>query len=256
LEQASCYLEQSLELRRKVVAALTYPVVLICASVLVLAFLLTFVMPKFMKLFDKMKVQLPATTKALLAVSNFLVTKWYIPIIATVVLLAFFVWMRRTERGRLFLARLFGKIPLVGDLALKIAVARLLSAMGAMLQAGVPLMGALQTGADTSGHLLISKRIRRVKERVQEGASLSEAAAEGGELPPLAIQMMAAGEKTGKLAEILPGVGAYYEREVEARVRSLTSILEPLMILGLGIVIGFITVSIISPIYTLVGSQR
>ncbi len=252
LGQAADYLEAALEMRRKVVSALTYPAVLLIVAVGVLIFMMTYLVPQFSQMFDRMGAAIPPTTKFLLAASIFLRTHWW-TIPATLI---GGVWGVRailgTPAGKDMATRITHKIPVIGDIVKKVAMARMLRALGTLTGTGVALLVALETSGQTAQNSVYERAMERMRTDVEQGVSLSDAVKSTRVFPPMVCQMMAVGEKSGRLSNVLLRVAQFYERDVDARLKMLTSIVEPVMIVVLGLMVGFIAVSIISPIYSLV----
>ena len=256
LNQAADYLEASLEMRRKVSGALTYPAVLLFVALGVLVFMMTYLLPKFSGLFGKMSANIPASTRFLMAASTFLTTHWWtIPLT-----LVGAVWGTKTilkiPRGRDAVTRIVHRIPVVGDVVKKVAMARLLRALGTLSGTGISLLVALETAGQTSQDSVYERAMSRIKNDIEDGLSLSEAVRDARVFPPMVCQMMAVGEKSGRLTSVLVRVAGFYERDVDARLKTLTSVIEPVMIVVLGLMVGFIAISIIAPIYSMVGSVK
>ncbi|HZO89756.1 MAG TPA: type II secretion system F family protein [Chthonomonadaceae bacterium] len=256
LNQAADYLEAALEMRRKVVGALTYPAVLLCVALAVFLFMMTYLLPQFNQLFDRMKAEIPPTTRFLLAMSRFVKAHWWlIPIILIGSALGGRAFLR-LPAGRTFLTRVLHRLPILGDIAKKVALARILRALGTLLGTGVSLLIALETAVQTSQDVIYEQALRLVREQVERGVSLSEAVAHTGVFPATICQIIAVGEKSGKLSAVLLRVAQFYERDVDARLKMLASIIEPVMIVVLGLMVGFIAVSILTPIYSLATSVK
>ena len=256
LEQGAEYLEVSLEMRRKVKGAMTYPIVLLVVACLVMVFMLTYLIPQFSELFARMNVELPASTRFLIVLSGLMRSHfWMIPV-APFALIAGWKNLMRVPAAKLTATRLSHRIPILGDTIKKVAMARILRALGTLMECGVPLMITLETVEQVSGDMVFARAMVAVRERVEGGVPLSEAFISTGTFAPMVCQMIVVGEKSGRLSPILSRVALYFEREVDARLKSLTSVLEPIMIILLGFVVGFIAVSIITPIYSLVSGVK
>ncbi|MEP0765734.1 MAG: type II secretion system F family protein [Fimbriimonadia bacterium] len=256
LDTAASHIEQSLDFRRKVRSALIYPVLLLSIAVITAAVLITFVLPRFTKIFENMGVETPTSTQALLAVSGFLHGAW--PYIFGTCVALWVVW-RRLMKERPFCTnwtRGLMRLPIAGDLMRKVALARALAVLSSLLSCNVPLLRALTHAGKVTGNPVYEDSFTSVASRVEGGRSLAEALGEADAIPHLIIQMTAVGERTGSLAAVLGKTAAFIEADVDNKLRSLTSIIEPLMIVGLGVFIGFITISVIAPIYSLVGQVR
>ncbi len=256
LNQAAEYLESSLEMRRKVSGAMTYPAVLMVVAVGVLIFMMTYLLPRFGPLFAHMGAEIPASTRMLLAASAFLQKNWWtIPLTLGGSAWAFRTFAR-TPFGRNLLTRLVHKIPVIGDVVKKVALSRILRALGTLSGAGVSLLLALEMAGQTAQDVLFEAALAQVRQDVEHGVSISEAVVKTGAFPSIVCQMMAVGEKSGRLSDVLLRVAKFFERDVDARLKTLSAVIEPFMIVFLGLVIGFIAISVIGPIYSLVGSVK
>ena len=256
MDQLATYLESNLDIVRKVKSAMMYPIIIVIASVITVIALVTFILPRFTKIFKDMGIELPATTKFLLAFSKFIINYWYIALAIIFVLYIGAKLAARTPHGRRFVDWSKLHFPLVGDLVRKVVLSRSLLALGTLLRVGVPLVSALDTAAGAAGNQVIASVYRYTRTSVESGTSIADSFKTSKEFPPLLIQMTAVGERTGALDDLLLKVSGFYEREADVKIKGLTSIIEPALIVVLGTLIGFIAVSIISPIYTLVGSIK
>lgn len=249
---AADYLEAALEMRRKIVAALTYPAVLVVIATGVILFMLTYLLPQFGEMFVRMDTELPAITRILLALSAFLIRRWWtLPLFAAGVYYGFRALLR-TPAGRFYITKTVHRTPLLGDTVNKIVLSRVFRALGTLLEAGVPLLTSLERSAQMAQDVLFEQALQQTRTQVEEGASLSEVIRQTRVFPGMVCQMLAVGEKSGRLSYVLLHLARYYEKEVDARLKSLASIIEPMMIVALGIVVGLIAVSIVVPIYSLV----
>ena len=250
LDRLADFNEGQQALRTKIRSALAYPFFMFFIGSGVLFFLVTFVVPNITNIFREMHQTLPGITVFLIVVSGFLKTFWWI--IALIVLAAI-VGLRyavqKTEQGRYQWDRLKLKIPLLGGLNGKIAVARFSRTLGTLLQNGVPLLAALEIAKNVVNNTLLAEQISVVAKAVEEGQSLSAPLSKNGFFPPIAVEMMTVGEQSGNMEEMLFRIADAYEREVEANVLMVTSLLEPAMILVMGAVVGFIVVSILLPLF-------
>lgn len=250
------HMENGAEIRRKVKAALSYPVVVCVISVLVTIILMTFIVPRFTELFTHMGAQIPWTTKMLMAASHSLVTYWYIYFAG--VYAVFYLCRRyvRTPKGHRHMDRLAIKLPLIGDIVNKIVIGRVVASMSTLLHAGVPMVKTLEIASFAANNEIIKDALSCAATSVAEGTATSQALRATGVFPPLVLQMVTSGEKTGELPSMLGYVCDLYNKETDAKVKSLTSIIEPVLIVLLGVVVGTIAISVILPIYSLVGSVK
>jgi len=254
LDRLSGFLEKEQETRNKIKSAMTYPAVVFCFATLMLLGLLFFVLPKFKGIFETMGLDLPLTTKLMLNSSTYMKNYWYIflvVIVGSVVLIKAF---SQTERGKYAIDAAKLRLPIFGDLILKTCVSRFARTFGTLITSGVPVLRALEIVSETAGNRVISETVVRAKHSIKEGEKISTPLFGSKIFPVMVTQMIAIGEETGRLDQMLEKVSNFYDDEVDNTLKSLTSLIEPLMIVGLGLIVGFIAVSVISPIYSLVGS--
>jgi general secretion pathway protein F len=244
------YLERSEELRSDVISAATYPILLVCAMSMSLLVLLLWVMPKFSALFSDMGHALPLGARVVLGVSDFIRGYWYIVLGMPVLAYWGFRYSVRTPRGRYAWDQWKLRILVLGKLLRKLEVARLTRTLGTLLKSGVPLLQALGTVKEIAANQVIARALGEVEVGVREGAGISDPLARSGVFPPLAIQMISVGEETGKLDELLMRVADHFDREVRVAITQFTRLLEPALILVMGIGIGFIVISMLSAIFS------
>jgi type IV pilus assembly protein PilC len=256
LNQAAEYLESSLEMRNKVATALTYPALLAVVALGVTIFMMLYLIPKFGPLFMHMGGTIPPSTQFLLAVSSFLRTNWWIIPTSLFGAASAFGAMLRVQAGREALTRFLHFCPVVGDIGQKVALARILRSLGAVTASGVSLLLALEISGQSAQDIVFERAVSAARTAVAEGLSLSQAAINTKTFPPMVCQMISVGEKSGRLSDVMLRMARYYERDVDVKLKMLTSIIEPMMIVVMGLVIGFISVAIISPIYSLIGGVK
>lgn len=241
--------EAEVKLRGKIKSAMTYPVVVFVVAILAMIGMLLFIVPIFANMFASLGGELPFLTKMLVVLSN--VMKWTIgPFV--VALIAFTFWWRKHKNDDAIRERLDPlklKLPVFGPLWRKIAISRFTRNFSTMVHAGVPLLQALDIVGETSGNVVIERAARAVQESVRRGESLSGPLSQHPVFPAMVVQMMAVGEDTGALDTMLAKVADFYDQEVEATTEQLTSLIEPLMIVGIGGIIGFIVVGLYMPIF-------
>ncbi len=254
LDRLSTFLEKEQETRNKIKAAMTYPAVVFCFALLMLVALLFFVLPKFKGIFETMGLELPLTTRLLLNSSEYMRTYWYIALVLLAGTVVLVKTLARTEKGKHAIDAAKLRLPVFGDLILKTAVSRFARTFGTLISSGVPVLRALEIVADTAGNRVISDTVVRARISIKEGEKISTPLFGSKIFPVMVTQMIAVGEETGRLDQMLVKVSNFYDEEVDATLKALTSLIEPLMIVGLGFIVGFIAVSVISPIYSLVGS--
>jgi len=256
LDRLATFLEKEQEVRNKVKSAMMYPSMVLMFAIMMLMALLFFVLPKFKEIFESMEMKLPPTTKFLMGFSGFATRHWYVFAVAGVALVIAYKAFARTDAGRYQIDALKLKIPLLGELALKTSVSRFARTFGTLVASGVPVLRALEIVADTAGNRLVCEAVNRARASVKEGEKISAPLYASRIFPVMVTQMISVGEETGRLDHMLTKVSDFYDDEVEATLKGLTSLIEPLMIVGLGGIVGFIAVSVISPIYQLVGSIK
>jgi general secretion pathway protein F len=250
LERLADFNESQQALRGRVRAALTYPVFMFIIGSAVLFFLTTFIVPRITGIFEEMHQTLPGITVFLISVSGFLKSFWFVILLF---IAAVFFGLRytfiNTQGGRYLWDKIKLRMPLSGPLVHKIAVARFSRTLGTLLQSGVPLLAALSIVRNVVNNRLISDVIDMASRDVEEGQSLSATLSRSELFPPLTIQMVSVGEQSGNLEEMLYKVSDSYETEVESSIMMLMSLLEPIMILVMGLFVGFIVISILLPIF-------
>lgn len=245
-------IEKQVELRGKVKSALTYPVAVLALVLLIVTAMLLFIVPIFKDLYDGLGGTLPLPTRMLLIVSNIL--KKFFPLVVLGAVVA--VWLLRrwiaTEGGRAKWDAFKLKVPIMGKLVQKTALARFSSTLSALLRSGVPILESLEIVADTVSNAVVAKAVHQTQTAVKGGESIAKPLAEHKVFPPMVTQMMAVGEETGALDEMLEKIGEFYEREVEATVDALTSLLEPILIVILGGAVGGMVVALYMPMFQII----
>jgi len=251
LDRLATYQEKADALRRKIQGAMMYPVIVLLVAVGVTAALLVFVIPTFEKMFSDVGGTLPAPTRVVITISDFLRSPTMGIIFgASIAGLLIFLRLRKSnDNVRMLSDKALLKIPILGELQRKGAVSRFSQTLSTLLNSGVTIIDALTVTAATSGNMVLEKGLMRTVERITAGQSISEPLKETGIFPPMVIHMIAVGERTGGLAEMLEKIAIFYEEEVDAAVEALTSIIEPLLIVGIGIVIGGILVAMYMPMF-------
>ncbi len=251
LERLAAYLEKMDQLRRQVKTAMIYPAVVVAAAVIVTAILLIFVIPTFADMFADFGAALPAPTRLVLAISDFVVA--YYPVIFSG--LFAFIWLfrrfARTDRGKEVIHPLLLKLPIFGEIIRKVAVARFTRTLGTMLSSGVPILDALAICGRTAGNKVVEKEVTLVRVSISEGKSIAEPLMDSLIFPPMVVQMIHVGETTGALDAMLSKVADFYESEVENAVTAMKQLIEPLMILFLGTLVGGLVVAMYLPIFKL-----
>ena len=241
--------EAEVKLRGRIKSAMSYPVVVFCIAIIAVAVMLIFIVPVFKNMFDGLGGSLPAPTLFLVWLSG--VMKWLSPVLV-VATIAFLSWWRKHKHDESVQSRvdpLKLKLPVFGDLIKKIAIARFSRNFGTMIGAGVPLLQALDIVGEVSGNYVIEQAIKDVQESVRRGEPLTGPLAKHEVFPSMVTQMMAVGEDSGSLETMLEKISEFYDQEVEATTEQLTSLIEPIMILGIGIIVGGMIVALYLPIF-------
>jgi type IV pilus assembly protein PilC len=251
LDRIAVYLTQQIETRSMVIGAMIYPGIIGTMAIGTTVFLLTFVLPRFMVIFKGKEAALPGPTKLLLAISNFMTNYWYVLIFATLAGVWGFIMMIRTEWGGLWFDKVKLTVPLFKKMFRALYINRSLHTMGQLINAGVPMLDTLSITAEISGNSLYRRMWRAVYSAVKQGKKISAPLNKSPLLPRSVVQMIGAGEESGKLGEVLDEVSDYYAKELRQVIKSVTAMIEPLMIVLMGSIVGFIAMSIILPIFKL-----
>ncbi len=252
LQRLSAYIEKAAALKRKVKAAMVYPSAIIGVAIMVVIFMLTFVIPTFAQMFKDLGADLPLPTKVVLWLSTFVRTYILLIIAAMIGCVLALRSYSRTEGGRATIDALMLKLPIFGTLIRKVAVARFTRTLGTLVQSGVPILDGLRITARTAGNKVVEKAVLQCRAAVTEGKTLAEPLRVSGVFPPMVTQMISVGEQTGALDAMLSKIADFYDDEVDTAVSTLTSLLEPIMIVFLGVVVGGLVVAMYLPIFKLV----
>lgn len=245
------YLEASAQLRREIKAAMTYPVISLVLVTGITMFLMIAIVPKFKEIFDGIGVELPSFTKMVMGASMFL--KHNVTLMIGIMVGTFFgvgAW-KKTTSGKTFFDHVMMRMPVFGPLFRKVALSRFSRTFSTLIKSGVPILGALEIVADTAGNSIIAKAVRHSLESVRTGQTLADPLSEHWIFPPMVTRMIGIGEKTGALEQLLGKISDFYDQQVEASVKSLTSLIEPLMIGIMGFMVGGIVLAVFMPIMKL-----
>jgi type IV pilus assembly protein PilC len=249
LERLSVHMEKAMKLKREIKTAMIYPSVVISAAIIVTAVLLIFVIPTFAELFMDFGSALPLPTQIVIDMSNFVVAWWYVIAAATIGFFVFFVRFLKTERGKEVVHPIALRLPIFGDIIRKVAVARFTRTLGTMLSSGVPILEALNICARTAGNKVVEREVLRARIAISEGKSMLEPLSNSEVFPNMVVQMIAVGESTGALDAMLQKIADFYEDEVDNAVTAMKQLIEPIMILTLGVIIGGLVVAMYLPIF-------
>lgn len=257
LDRLSGFLEKEMEMRQKVRSAMMYPTVVFAFATIVMGVMMFYVLPQFARIFKDMGIEkLPLTTKLMLDFATTARDFWYLVLLVILAVIVGIVMYGRTQTGALHLDQIKLRIPVFGDIILKVSISRFARTFGTLISSGVPVLRAMEITADTTGNLAISQVIERARNSVKEGEKISDPMQNSEYFPIMVTQMISVGEETGRLDQMLVKVSDFYEAEVDSILKGLASLIEPIMIVGLGVLVGFIAISVITPIYTLVSSVK
>lgn len=251
LDRLSTYLEKSEALNSKIKGALSYPITIVVICFIIVVILLVKVVPSFKTIFESGGGKLPQMTQTLLDVSAFEQHYFLFEIVAIVVLVFAFNFIKRTDKGGFLIDKFMLKVPIFGSLIKKQTVARFARTLGTLIKSGVGILDALETVAHSSGNRVIEKALLDTRSAVREGQALTEPMKATGLFPTMVIQMVAVGEETGKLDEMLLRMSDFYDAEVNTAVDSIMSMIEPLIMAFLGVVIGYLVIAMFLPMFSM-----
>jgi type IV pilus assembly protein PilC len=251
LARLAGFLEKEYEIRHKIKAAMMYPIVILVFSMVITTGMMIFVLPSFLGIFNDLGVDLPLPTQILFIISTAMQKYWFAPPIVVPFIMFAVKRYGRTAKGRYHLDLFKLKMPIVGPLALKMALSRFARTFGALTNSGVPITRALEIVGESAGNVVLAEAITTARNAVREGQKISTPLQNSGWFPQMVCQMIDIGEETGRLADMLTKVSDFYDTEVDAAIKGLTSLIEPVMIVVLGILIGFVAISLMTPIFKL-----
>ncbi|MDR0306991.1 MAG: type II secretion system F family protein [Chitinispirillales bacterium] len=253
LNRLAEYQEKAEALRRKIKGAMTYPAIVTFVAVGATVVMLTFVVPTFANMFTDMGGELPLPTQIVMNLSIFMQTWWWFMLLATIGAFVGLVRYYKTNKGQIHIDGIKLRLPVFGDLERKSAVSRFSQTLSTLLSSGVTIIDALSITAKTAGNKVLEIGIMRTLEKITGGTSIAEPLKDTKVFPPMVIHMIAVGEKTGDLAGMLKKVSDFYQEEVDAAVDALTSVIEPIMIIVIGAIVGGILISMYLPMFDMVG---
>jgi type IV pilus assembly protein PilC len=256
LNRLSTYIEKAMTLRRKVKGALIYPSTIVVVAIAVVIFLLVFVIPTFESLFKGFGATLPLPTLIVLETSR--LVRQYLPV-ALGLLVAAVLAVRfgyRTERGKRFIDALLLRTPIFGELIRKVSVAKFTRTLGTLVSSGVPILTGLDITARTAGNKVIEAAVLKTRESIAEGKTIADPLKTSGVFPPMVVQMISVGEQSGALDSMLEKIADFYESEVDQAIANLTALLEPILMVFLGIVVGGVIIAMYLPIFKLISVVR
>jgi len=257
LQRLADFMEKSQALKRKVIGAMIYPIAVITFSLTIVTLLLIFVVPKFESIFSGLGEDLPTVTRALINTSKWVKAGGWAAILgAPVAIYLILRAMRANEQGRYYVDQMKLKTPILGQIESKSAVARFTRTLGTLLTAGVPILEAINITRETSGNEVLSRSLAEVHDGIREGESFAEPLRQSRVVDPMVVNMIDVGEETGELDKMLMKVADTYDEEVETLVGSLTSMMEPVMVIILGAIVGFIVLALFMPMVSMMNSLQ
>ena len=249
LRRLAAYIEKAEALKKKVKAAMVYPGAIVTVAFVVVAFLMIFVIPAFATMFEGGGQELPGPTQIVMNVSNFFQNQWYVMIGGLVTFSFVFKKVYATERGNIEIDRIALKLPVFGMLIRKVSVAKFSRTLGTLISSGVPLIEGLDICARTSGNKIVEIAVFNTIAAIKEGETIAAPLSRESVFPPMVIQMIDVGEASGSLDKMLSKIADFYDEEVDAAVEGLTALLEPMLMVFLGCIVGFIVVAMYLPIF-------
>lgn len=249
LEQLSGYIDRDLEARSKIKSAMTYPAIIMVMSIFVVVVLVGFVLPRFEVFFEDLNAELPLPTRMLLGLSDFLTSWWYVILAALGVVIAALITLLRTARGKHLRDRLLLRTPVLGDVLHHVVLERFCRILSSMMTAGVPLPDAMRVTAEATSNHVYRVGLAGARERMMRGEGLAAPLAATGLFPASARQMFRVGESTGTLDDQLATAAVFFERELDYKIKRFTSMFEPAILIGVGLVVGFVAIALVSAMY-------
>lgn len=251
LARLADFTESQVKLRNKIIGAMTYPVIMLCISLLIVLGMMVFVVPNITAMFNDLGAELPIITRIMIGLSNFVTKFWWVGVLMLVGAWQLFARWKRTESGGERWDQMLLKAPILGDLLRKIAIARFTRTLSTLLLSGVPLLTAMEIVENVVNNKILAKVIAEARNAIREGDNIAGPLKRSGQFPPMVVHMVSIGEKSGELEEMLRNVSESYENQVDTAVQALTSLLEPLMIVFMGVVVGFLVAAILLPMMKL-----
>jgi type IV pilus assembly protein PilC len=256
LDQLAVYIERDMEARSRVKSALTYPAVVMAMSVLTMLVMVGFVLPKFVDFFDDLDAELPLPTRILLGFSEFMSTYWWLLLLIVVALVIGNMAVSRNEEARVKRSQILMSLPVVGVILQYSAVERFCRIIGAMMRAGVPLPDTMAAAIDSTNNPVFQVHLRKARDEMLEGDGVAEPLARTDLFPAAAIQMIRVGEETGTLDQQIEAAANFYATETEFKVKRLTDLFEPAVVVFMGVVVGFVAVALISAMYGVLSGMK
>lgn len=256
LQRLADFAELEAETKSKVKSALAYPVIMVMAGIGAVITLMTVVMPKILKIYTELNQTLPLPTQILITVNEALREYWYVPLGGTPLVCIAFWRAIKSEEGKRMIDTALIKIPLLGNMIVKKEIANFSRTLGSLLHNGVSILPALEIVHDVLGNRVIADEVAKIPQNVTQGEGVAAPLKKSKVFPPVVVNMMAIGEETGRLDDVLMKIARSYDMEVDRAVKTLTSLIEPIIILGMGLVVGFIVIAMLLPIFSIDPSQQ
>jgi type IV pilus assembly protein PilC len=256
LDNLAGYLEREVETRSKVMSALSYPMVVVVLALITVVILAGYVLPQFKPLFEELDADLPLPTRMLLGVATLFSELIYIPAAVFALFAAWIIWLLRTERGRETKDRLLLRIPIISGIVEYAVLERFCRILGAMVRAGVPLPIGLKTTTESVSNSVFKEKLEEAQVEMLEGGGFARPLANTELFPGAAKQMFKVGEETGTLDEQLEVASMYFDRELESRIKKFTTMFEPIMIVFVGLIVGFVAIALVSAMYGVLGNMK
>jgi len=256
LESLAGYLEREIDTRSKVVSALSYPMIVMVMAFGTVLLLAGYVLPQFKPLFEELGAELPAPTRLMLFISRFFTDLWFITAAFFMMLIGIFVFLKKTEKGRDIKDRMVLKLPIISGIVDYAILERFCRILGAMVKAGVPLPEGLKTTTESTSNRVYKERLEVARASMLEGKGFSQPLIDTELFPGAAKQMFKVGEETGTLDEQLEVASIYFDRELEARIKKFTTMFEPIMIVFVGVIVGFVAVALVSAMYGVLNGTK
>ena len=254
LERLATYREKSQKLKRKIISAMRYPATVITASCLILTCIMIFIIPRFAMMFEEMGIALPFLTLAIITISNFLITHWYSIFGIPIAVFVLIKLIGKINKCKLVIDKLKFKIPIFGSLINKSVISRFARTLATLISSGVPILEALNNVKNITGNAAMTKAVNMIHDSIREGESIASPLRESKICEPMVVNMIEIGEQTGELDKMLVKVADNYDNEIDSIVESMTSMLEPLIVIFLGISVGTIVVALFLPLIKLMSS--
>ena len=251
LERLADFSEMEDEIRSKIKSALAYPVVMVFAGIAAIIILMTVVIPKIIKIYSDLEQTLPAPTQILINLMSFIGNRWWLLLGVVIIPVVFFYKFIHTEEGRSLWHRFILRIPVLGEVILKRQIAQFARTLGSLLKNGVSILSSLEIVKEIMVNKLVQQEVGKIAENITQGSGIAMPLKGSAVFPPVVVNMIAIGEETGRLHDVLLRIANSYDIQVDRSVKTLTSLVEPLVILLMGLVVGFVVISMLLPIFTL-----